>query len=95
MRLAGRSIETPLPQRTWLQRFLVALTLGDSGRNLAEVEGCWRLHKIANLEREIYGEVVSDSAREHVEGVLREANAWGARLLPGGCHADWTIVRYH
>ena len=93
-RLAARSIETPRPRRTWLQRFLVALTMGDSGRNVAEVEGCWHLHRIADLEREVYGEVVSESARDHVEGYPIPE---GVRrpLLGGGCTRHWTTVSYH
>jgi hypothetical protein len=86
MTLARRSVATPRPQRSRLQRFLVALTFGDSGRNLAEVEGCWHLHQIAALEREVYGEVVSDSAREHVVG--------DGKSRFGACTLHWLRVEY-
>lgn len=93
MRLARRSVETPEAQRTWWQRFLVALTMGDAGRNGAEVAGCWPLHRIADLERELYGEVVSGEARDHVEGTEDERAAHPRSLL-NGCTRHWTVVEY-
>jgi hypothetical protein len=84
----------------------VALTMGDSGRNGAEVEGCWYLHRIADLERELYGDILSASARDYVEGEPIEAARLGP-YSPGGivppprppllrgCHAHWITVEYH
>jgi hypothetical protein len=68
MSLRRNAIETPEARRSWCQRFIVGLTMGDAGRNWAQVKGCWYLHQIAAMEREIYGDIVSEYVRDHVEG---------------------------
>lgn len=98
MSLRSRAVAVPESRRTWLARFIVALTMGDSGRNGAEVAGCWHLHQTADAEREVYGRIMSESIRDHVEGTpeqqARHEAQGGATTLSPGCRRHWTVVTY-